>query len=219
MDVSSASSIVTALRSYLTSTISNDSKTETSQAGSTSGAAPVDSLELSAEAKALAEGNASSVASEFFSTLDATDGISMDELISLLQEKTSSLLDYMDDSFDIYGIDNSSATLLGTDYQGLVNVLNQSDPDKSSIEALFAQDSDLSGLFQEVSALASSVSAAKLALQFREAYEENPQAALEKYAYLFDESYNPEFNLSYSSDSSSAYITDNSNSEPQYLDI
>ncbi len=219
MDVSSVSSIVTALRSYLTSTISGDSKSETSQSGTASDTSQTDTLELSAEAKALAEEDASSVASEFFSALDATDGISMDELISLLKEKTASLLDYLDDSFDIYNIDNSSSTLLGTDYQGLINVLNQSDPDKSSIEALFSQNSELSSLFQEVSALGSTVSAAKLALQFREAYEENPQAALEKYAYLFDESYNPEFNLNYSKNSSSAYITDSSGSEPQHLDI
>ncbi|MCE5269975.1 hypothetical protein LLH00_01670 [bacterium] len=221
MDVSSVSSIVTALQSYLTSATSSSSESGTTsgtQSGSeTEGSGSTDLVQLSAQAKALAEGAASSVASSFFSSIDASDGISMDELISLMREKTTSLLDYLDNSSDIYGLDNSSQTQFGLDSLGNVNVLNGTGANKSAYESLFSQNNQMSELFQQISSLASTVSASQQALEFREAYEADPQAALEKYSYLFDEGYDPQVSLGYSEGSLQAWLTGQNGTEAQQI--
>jgi len=220
MDVSSVSSIVTALQSYLTSAASSSSDSGSTSGTQSSGATETgstDLVQLSAQAKALAEGTASSIASSFFASIDASDGISTDELISLMQEKTASLLDYLDDSSNVYGLDNSSQTQFGLDYQGNVNVLGGASANKSAYESLFSQNSEMSDLFQQISSIASTVSAAQQALEFREAYEADPQAALEKYSYLFDEDYDPQVSLSYSAGSLQAWLTGQDGTEAQQI--
>lgn len=97
------------------------------------------------------------------------------------------------------GIDTSVAFPLQTDAEGRVRVAGDH-PQKAAIEQLFADDPNLRNDFVEVNAQADFLRAADEATAFQRAYAEDPEAALERFAHLFDPDRRPRFQLTVSGD-------------------
>ena len=83
------------------------------------------------------------------------------------------------------GIPSKPPVELTSDSSGAV-LVNGSHPYKERIEKLFAEDPQLSNEFRKISSLTSITEAIKEYSEFARRYEEDPNAAIEEYAYLFE---------------------------------
>lgn len=97
------------------------------------------------------------------------------------------------------GIETSPPFQLQTDTEGKVRVAGDH-PQKSQIEQLFADNQDLRDDFAEVNAKADFLRAADEAMAFQRAYAEDPEGAVKRFSYLFDNDRKPTFQLSVSGD-------------------
>ena len=97
------------------------------------------------------------------------------------------------------GIETSPPFQLQTDTEGKVRVAGDH-PQKAQIEQLFADNPDLRDDFAEVNAKADFLRAADEAMAFQRAYAEDPEGAVKRFSYLFDNDRKPTFQLSVSGD-------------------
>ena len=84
------------------------------------------------------------------------------------------------------GIDLGSGVNFQVDELGQVRVAGNH-PDKTMIESLLAGEPDLSNDFRKLSSIESLLSAAEESARFQEAYEKNPQKAIQDYSHLFND--------------------------------
>ena len=83
------------------------------------------------------------------------------------------------------GIDTSASVDLICDREGKVRVADNH-PDKEKIEAIFASNEELSNQFRGISATGSFLQAVERSMEFQKAYLEDPIAAVDAFADLFD---------------------------------
>jgi len=172
-----------------------------------------DTVEISPEAKDKAQSDQGALARGLLESLDILDGFSPEAL----QEKSTALKEDLDVLFERAGIDTSAEINLTTGYDGSV-LVSGDNPDKVKIEKLFADNPELANRFREVSGMASMIRACQEGIEFQKAYAQDPQAAVEQYSYLFNDNYQPQFNLSYTADSMSFYFTDLFHQGRQYME-
>lgn len=86
--------------------------------------------------------------------------------------------------FRAIGVDTTHAIELTTDFAGQVRVAHDH-PHKDKIEALFADNADLSNEFRRLSATASLKQAFEDHLDFAKAYSKDPAAAITQFGNLF----------------------------------
>lgn len=96
-------------------------------------------------------------------------------------------------------IDTSQEINISTDRNGKVIVTNDH-PDKEKIEQIFENDDDLANRYKGISNNIALLKAAEEASAFQKEYLINPQAAVAKYSYLFDENRNNTPTLSINGD-------------------
>jgi hypothetical protein len=97
------------------------------------------------------------------------------------------------------GIDRTPSFTLTSDGEGKVRVRGEH-PQKEEIEAIFTEHPELRDQFAKVSAMSSLVRAADEGLKFRKAYAQDPQEAVNRYAYLFNDNRSVHFNMTISED-------------------
>lgn len=112
---------------------------------------------------------------------------SFDSSPQAFQENSAAFQAELGKRFRAAGLDDTRPLDLTVDAEGAVRVANDH-PDKDRIEALFAGDPDLSNQFRHLSASASLQKAIEEHVAFAEAYDKDPQTAIARYAYLFDDS-------------------------------
>lgn len=93
----------------------------------------------------------------------------------------------LNDLLNEEGVDRRSDAVLRTDGMGMVRVTNDH-PDREKIEAIFQDNPDLANEFRGLSATADFLRAADESSKFQAAYAKDPQAAVARYSYLFDNS-------------------------------
>ena len=153
-----------------------------------------DEVTLSAEAK----GKKAARISELLQQADKA--IKSEDIRTDYEQNLSSLQSRLQVLFYKNGIDTSQEVRLQTAADGKVIVAGDH-PQKEQIEKLFADDPSLRNDFVQVDAQASFLRAVEEAMAFQKAYAEDPQAALERYSYLFEPGYQPQFSLSVNGDS------------------
>lgn len=102
----------------------------------------------------------------------------------VLREKSSAFQSELGIRMRMAGVDTTQPIKLITDSGGNVRVANNH-PDKDKIEALFAEDADLSNRFRHLSVSANLQRAIKDHIEFAEAYAQDPNADLARYGHLF----------------------------------
>ncbi|MCE5269976.1 hypothetical protein LLH00_01675 [bacterium] len=172
-----------------------------------------DTVDISPEAKDKAEKDPGAQARGLLESLNILDGFSPEAL----KEKSTALKEDLDELFQRAGIDTSTEISLTTGYDGSVLVSGEH-PDKAKIEKLFADNPELANRFREVSGMASMIRACQEGIAFQKAYAQDPEAAVAQYSYLFNDNYQPQFNMSYTEDSMSFYFTDLFHQGRQYLE-
>ena len=118
----------------------------------------------------------------------ADDGvITGDEMRMELADAKAAYRNRLQEVLSANGIDPSQPLGLTSDAQGQVRVVGDH-PDKARIEALFAEDATLTQAFHRASSIANMLAHAEEAIAFHQAYDQDPQAAVARYAYLFNTS-------------------------------
>lgn len=101
-----------------------------------------------------------------------------------LQAKSAAFNADLGKRFQAAGINTDQPINLFTDFQGQVK-LRGDHPDKAKIEALFANDAELSNQFRHLSAASTLHKAVEEHMAFAQDYEQNQQAAIARHAHLF----------------------------------
>lgn len=112
-------------------------------------------------------------------------GVSLSDLESGLERKQEQLEDDIAALFLENGISRPPEVELTTDGEGGVRVQG-GHPQKKQIEALFADDPELSSDFRAVSGLSSLVEASGEYVDFAALYQQDPYAAVARYGHLFN---------------------------------
>lgn len=116
----------------------------------------------------------------------ADDGvITGDEMRLELAEAKSEYLSRLKTAMAAHGLEASQPFRLTSDAQGQVRVVGEH-PGKAQIEALFAEDPQLTQAFHRTSAIAHLIANAEEAIAFQQAYAQDPRAAVARYASLFN---------------------------------
>jgi hypothetical protein len=122
--------------------------------------------------------------SPFSSTGSTT--ISFADIEKSLADTTSYVEDRLRSLYSKLGISSSSKMDISVGYDGSILVKGES-PAAESLAQKINADDELSNSIRKMSADASLLEAAKEHEEFAAAYAKNPQAALERYGYLFDD--------------------------------
>lgn len=116
----------------------------------------------------------------------ADDGvITGDEMRLALNDAKADYRHRLSAAFSELGIDTSSPLTLQVDTQGRVVVAGDH-PDKARIEARFADDDKLANAFKQILSLSQMLAHGEEAIAFHQAYDLDPQAAVARYAHLFN---------------------------------
>lgn len=115
------------------------------------------------------------------------------------EQKLAGLESRLEVAFAKAGIDRSPPFQLQTDAEGKVRVAGDH-PQKAQIEQLFVDNPSLRDDFVEVNAKGDFLRAADEAMAFQRAYAEDPEAAVKRFAYLFDSHRKVTFQLTVSGD-------------------
>lgn len=147
-----------------------------------------DTVTISEEARAMSAAAAAATAEKDAETPSL--GLLSTELPLLtpdeLAQKTENVQSRITALFMERGIPTNPPVELYTDKEGAVRVKGDS-PYKDEIEAALADDETLCNDFQMVSAQTEIQEAAERHAAFAEAYERDPEAAVARFAYLFDD--------------------------------
>jgi hypothetical protein len=120
-----------------------------------------------------------------FSEEIEVDGvITLDEMRGFFREKAADFQSEVRNRLNAMGVDATQTLDLSTDRQGNVRVANDH-PDKERIEAMFADDPELSNDFRQISATGSLINAAEAHIEFAADYAKDPKAAVAKHWHLF----------------------------------
>lgn len=152
-----------------------------------------DEVTLSAEAK----GKKAARISELLQQADTA--IKTEDVRTDYEQNLASLQSRLQLLFYKNGIDTSQEIRLQTSADGKVVVAGDH-PQKEQIEKLFADDPSLRNDFVQVDAQGTFLRAVEESVAFQNAYAEDPQAALERFSYLFEPDYKPSFTLSVKGD-------------------
>lgn len=115
----------------------------------------------------------------------ADDGIiTGDEIRMALGEAKSAYQNRLRSALSEQGIDTSVPLRLQVDTAGRVVVAGDH-PDKSRIEAIFAEDDRLANAFKQTLSLATMLARGEEAVAFQAAYAKDPTAAVARYSHLF----------------------------------
>jgi hypothetical protein len=120
--------------------------------------------------------------------------IRLGDMEKYCSEQSAKLNTRIKEAFKEAGIDTSKQIRLQTGSDGSVVVANEH-PQRAEIEQIFKDDPELRNQFVQVDAMSSFVHSGIEALAFQRAYAKDPEAAVEKYSYLFDDSSRPQFGL------------------------
>lgn len=113
--------------------------------------------------------------------------VRLEDMKQELDETMLSFRYYVNQIFE--ALEFCSPVEIKSDAYGRLFVSN-SHPDKARIERIFSENSDLRNMAIQIMALADLVESSKEATAFQDAYRVNPQAAMARYFYLFDEKTN-----------------------------
>ena len=152
----------------------------------------VDELSLSQGAQALAESGAEPPG--VFGPRLSGGAIYVEDIRGNYEQNLAGLRDRLRQQFAEHGIDTSSEIRLQTASDGSVFVAGDH-PQKAEIEQLFVDQPQLRDRFVQVDAQASFMRAVEESMAFQRAYRDNPEAAVQQFAHLFDGSPNPVFSL------------------------
>ena len=120
----------------------------------------------------------------FSEEIEADGVISLDEMRNFFQEKAADFQSEVSERLTAMGIDATQTLDLTTDSEGNVVVANDH-PDKEKIEAMFADDPELSNDFRQISSTGSLIKACEAHVEFAADYAEDPEAAVAKHWHLF----------------------------------
>ncbi len=113
--------------------------------------------------------------------------VSIDDIELELNETMLSFRYYINQIFE--AMDFGSPVELKSDPYGNICVSNYH-PERTRIEKVFNENTDLRAMSIKIMALADLVESSHEAIAFQEAYRNNPQAAITRYYYLFNEKQN-----------------------------
>ena len=150
-----------------------------------------DSVNISEEAYALLQANSAENSAENSQAV-GNNLLSIQELVDRLVYMLNNL-DEVAEEFQTelklalrnQGIDLDTPIELSTASDGSVYVVGDH-PDKAAIEQYFRDNPDMRDRFEEIQALAEIKAALKLHIEFSEAYEKDPVAAVAKYFPMFN---------------------------------
>ncbi len=115
----------------------------------------------------------------------SADGvITLDEMRDFFREKAAAFQKEVRNRLNAMGVDATQTLDLTADREGKVRVANDH-PDKEKIEAMFADDPELSNDFRQISLTGSLIKAAEAHIEFAADYAKDPKAAVAKHWHLF----------------------------------
>jgi hypothetical protein len=120
----------------------------------------------------------------FSEEIEADGVVTLEEMKQFFQEKSADLESEIRTRLSVMGIDPRQALDLDVAADGSIKVANDH-PQKAEIEAMFANDPELSNRVRQVTSTGSFIKAAERHLEFAAAYEKDPVAAVAQYAHLF----------------------------------
>ena len=142
--------------------------------------------------------DASQLMSSFFEGMgvQCTSGncVTSGDLKAALEQGSETFGSRVSELFLENGISLDPPVELTTDGSGYVRVKGDH-PQKEEIEQLFADNPDLANEFRGISALSSLVEAAAEYEEFAKLYEQDPYAAMARYAHLFNDLPKEDFSL------------------------
>jgi hypothetical protein len=120
----------------------------------------------------------------FSEEIEADGRITLDEMRQFFQEKSADFQKEVNLRLTSMGVDTSQPLDLNTDANGRVKVVGDH-PDKDKIEAMFADDPELSNQFRQISSTGSFIKACEDYVEFAADYAQDPKAAVAKHAHMF----------------------------------
>ncbi len=120
----------------------------------------------------------------FSEEIEADGVITLDEMRGFFREKSAAFQSEVRNRLNAAGLDATRTLELTSDREGKVRVAGDH-PDKEKIEAMFADDPELSNDFRQISATGSLIKACEAHVEFAADYAKDPKAAVAKHWSLF----------------------------------
>lgn len=120
----------------------------------------------------------------FSEEIEADGVITLDEMRGFFREKSADFQSELRNRLNAMGVDATKTLDLTSDREGKVRVVGDH-PDKEKIEAMFAEDPELSNDFRQVSSTGSFIKACEAHVEFAADYAKDPKAAVAKHWHLF----------------------------------